>query len=223
MRLVNSSLLLDIPLYEDEAVGLVVEKPEVMAEVVEDLFLQCNGQEGEFLLSKNKKTISFEKTTECIIDPFSIDFNNRKILTKIYTELISSEEDFYQEKTELNAEIVRYLDTIISKCPYCFVTMDLNLDTSKLLKMYNVRIEPEYHSLVEKLSEYAKLLSLVLGKKLLILVNIQDYLTEKETELLMRTVSFLKLYILFIDAHEHDSEFIRETWIIDHDNCIIKK
>lgn len=97
MRLVNSSLFLDISLQEGETVTLVVEKPDIMVGIVEDLSRQCIGLDGEFFLSDGQKMLTLEKVAECIIDPFTIDFNHRKIINKLYSDLVAVEEYFSQD------------------------------------------------------------------------------------------------------------------------------
>ena len=84
----NAELILGIDIEENIPAILVIENQKVMAEVVEQLYVLCNSGEGDFVLSDSGKQLSFEKTAEIIINPFSIDFNARKIQNKLYSELL---------------------------------------------------------------------------------------------------------------------------------------
>ena len=91
MRLANAELILSINIEENIPAVLVIENQKIMTEVVEQLYVLCDSGEGDFVLSDSGKQLSLAKTAEIIINPFSIDFNSRKIQNKLYSELLDAE------------------------------------------------------------------------------------------------------------------------------------
>ena len=116
-----------------------------------------------------------------------------------------------------------YLEKISSELAYDAISYELNLDTTKLLKLYDVKINLEYSSLVEKLIEYIKIMSLLLKKYVIILVNIKSYLSGIEISKLKKMALYYKVNLFLIDNIEGQIQEDDVVYIIDGDNCIIKK
>ena len=72
---------------------------ELFSKYVGELYKQANKDEGEFVLSENNKEIDIAKYSEIVINPLSVEINNRKILNKLYEELhkLSSNEVLYMK------------------------------------------------------------------------------------------------------------------------------
>ena len=98
MKLVNAELFLNINIEENKPAVLTIENPKVMTEVIGQLYELCNSGEGDFVLSEGGKQLSFERATEIIINPFLIDYNSRKIQSKLYSELLEAETSYVEEK-----------------------------------------------------------------------------------------------------------------------------
>ena len=86
MKLVNSKYNLDIEFEENISNTLVLENKQHMIDVIQNLILQLKGDEGDFVLS-SEKNVKFDKVVEFITNPFEIDFNNKKIATKLFEQL----------------------------------------------------------------------------------------------------------------------------------------
>ena len=123
----------------------------------------------------------------------------------------------------LQSLIVEFLDKLSSHVPYEMVSSEVNLDLMRLLKMYDVKLDPQCNSILERLSEYAKVMSRLLKQKLLIIVTISYYLTCDEVRSLIVLCYYLKLKVLFIEAMEPIFTFPVSTCIIDKDKCQIIK
>lgn len=223
MKLVNAELFLKIDFYENIPAVLVLEDPEMMSEVVESFFQLCKTGEGDFILSDDNKELSIDKTVEIVINPFSIDFNSRKIQSKLYEELMESGSLYIREKAEAQSSIIYYLDKLIQSVSYEMITSNIDLDVLKLLKMYDVRIEPQCNTVFERLMEYTKVLSRLLGKKLLVLTNITSFLRSEDIEEFVNMCAYLKIYLLFIESKEIPLQVPVKTYIIDNDKCLIIK
>ena len=223
MKLVNAELFLNINIEENKPAVLAIENPKVMTEVVGQLYELCNSGEGDFVLSEGGKQLLFERTAEIIINPFLIDFNSRKVQSKLYSELLDAETGYVEEKALIQALIIEYLDKLTQNVPYEMISNDLDLDSMKLFKMFEVRIEAQCNSLLEKLVEYTKILSRLLRKKLLVLVSISSYLDNNELNALYEICNYNKMKVLLIESHELYLPFHTKTYIIDKDNCMIMK
>ena len=223
MKLVNAELFLNINIEENKPVVLTIENPKAMAEVVGQLYELYNSGEGDFILSEDGKELPFERTTEIIINPFLIDFNSRKVQSKLYSELLNAEASYVEEKALIQALIIEYLDKLTQNVPYEMISNDLDLDSMKLFKMFEVRIEAQCNSLLEKLVEYTKILSRLLRKRLLVFVSISSYLDTDQLNALYEICNYNKMKVLLIESHELYLPFHTKTYIIDKDNCMIMK
>lgn len=223
MKLVNAELFLEIDIQENMPAVLVLESPDIMTRVVKELYDISSAGEGNFILSLDNKVLSIEKTAEIIINPFSIDFNSRKIQSKLYEELLEGGNIYLEEKSMIQSILIDYLDKLMLKVPYDMVTSNIELDLLRLFKMYDVRLEPQCNSILETLIEYTKVLSRLLRKKFLILINICNYLDVNSIKELAHMCAYQKLNLLFVERRETDFQFPVKTYIIDKDKCLIIK
>ena len=79
---------------------------------------------------------------------------------------------------------------------------NLEYEWKSIFKLYNVRIGENYNSLYEKIEEYVKVLADILHIKLLIFLNIKEYLTEEEIDNLQKICFYKKIFLLLIESEE---------------------
>ena len=223
MRLVNAQYSLKIPLQEHYIIDLILEKPSTMARIMAELQEQCMGEEGNFILSKKDKELKLEKMAECIVNPFAIDFNNRKILNRLYADLNLLAQDYPIEKATINTELIQVFEKAISGLKYGSITYHYEFDWISIFKAYDVRIDTEYCSLTEKLVEYIKILSNIGNIKILFLVNIHSYLEEEEIVQLCEMGMYQKVYLIFVESMEYTQYSDSKRYILDKDDCLILK
>ena len=87
MTLVHSDNEIYIKFKENRVNVLVIENSKMMGEVVNELYNQCNGIEGNFIIAENDRLLKFTEKVIFITEPFSISCNSKKILTLLYKEL----------------------------------------------------------------------------------------------------------------------------------------
>lgn len=222
MKLVNAEYNISLEFEENKATFLIMEEKHLRFKLVEDIYTQCNGGEGSFVLSEDMQILKMSKTADMLIDPFSVDVNNRKVLTKLYQEIETcGNETFYAEKEKLNRDIIVFLDQIMLNEPYHIATK-LELDITELCKLYQVRLEGTGNTFVEKLMEYIKVMSRLCSVKLLILLNFALYLEKEEMNALCEFASYQKVYLLFIEYIVPPGIENKNGCIIDEDRCIIE-
>lgn len=221
MKLVNAEMLLDVEIDEDQPTFLVIEKPRSYYQIVEDFVNLCSGDGGNALLFEGQVQLSFEKDTNLITDPFSLDFNSKRILNKLYGELLEEANSYIEERSCFQIHSNNFFDRLISAVPYEMITYDVGPELSRLFKAYNVRLEPQCTSILERIIEYAKIMARLIRIKLLIIANISCYLEPQEIEAFVEMCTYLKLRLLFVEGHEHRFTFQNRTYIMDRDLCWI--
>ena len=80
-------------LCENQVNVIAIESPEVLAEYISELKRQISGEDGQFVLS-DKDICRIDKMMEIVIDPWTIDFNSKRIKTKLL-QLVKEEADEY--------------------------------------------------------------------------------------------------------------------------------
>lgn len=223
MKLTNAKYNLGIKLKENQINLLIIEHPMYMTEIIEGLQKQCDGEEGEMVLSRENQIIKFDKYADVIVNPFSFNLNDRKIVNKLYTQLQEIGIDYWEEKEKLNSEFVRLLDQVISTCPYTNIKYNLTCEWNDLFKLYDVRITALSGRLLDRLIEYIKVLSYLTETKLLCLANLKSYLTSEELKELYQMAYYNKIYLLLIEPFEREELEGEKLYIIDKDMCLIVK
>lgn len=223
MRLVNTEYAdLNIEFVENTYNVIVVESKALYSEMLFGLISQSTGHEGDFILSEDNKILTAKNNIEIIIDPFRLDFANKRIMNKLYQELCEGIQDkLYEELGELNSFTVQLLDRAIADVEYP-VNYDINTDVISLLKMYNVKPDDYSENIAERLCLYIKLMSRLCGIKLFILANIGAFIDREELELVYETLSYEKINVLMFESHERDWLNNETVLIIDKDKCLIR-
>lgn len=223
MKIANAKYQLEIEFVENTTNVLVIENPTVMEEIVHELQQQSDGEEGNFVLSEKNKIFKMEKELMLIINPFSLDFNDKKIINKLYLELLQYGNELLNKKEEINQLSVKLLDEIIDKSQYNNISFDLEIEWKEFFKLYGLKIDESYETLLEKLIEYIKILSDLCGIHLVCFVNIKNYLQDKEVNELYEIAYYKKVDLLLIESSDTRNLDNEHTFIIDRDRCLIIK
>ena len=221
MRLVNAELGIQIELKENCMQYLTIEHPDMFAGTVRDIWNQCNGRDGDFLLSEGEKVLPFSKNCFFITNPFAVSCNEKKIITKLYQELNENVLDLYvEQKAELNAQIQQFLHLVLNTVPYNLSSSE-SVELPELLKIYDVRMESETGDLLELLIDYLRAMKKVCGYKVAVFLNLKQYLDEKQLESLYEICSYEKIYFLNIEGQKSVTSSREKYVIIDKDLCTI--
>ncbi len=201
---------------------IIIENASVFSKAVHELMLQINGADGRFVLSENNKLLQISKKIDLIINPFDIDVNSKKILSKIYDNLeaIAVHEDLYIKTREMEQTLVSYLNdlNIAFTEP---IDYDIDLKLSNLFKAVNVSIERS-NSLVENIERYMHLNCSLLSVNWFFFINLKSYLSADELKQLFDSALYNKYYITLIESHEADGKYdFEKKYILDKDFCEI--
>ena len=154
MKLVHSEYDIKIELKENNVNLLVIENRKLMTELVYELYNQCNGLDGRFVLSNDMKELKIDKEASIVLEPFTINCNERKVISKLYQELEEiALENLYAESMELYSNILKYSNELCQMVPYN-LKIRSDLTPTDINKLSNVKIEEDGGSLLEKLVNY---------------------------------------------------------------------
>ena len=221
MRLSCFDLCVDILFAENRINVLILEKPEIFTEFLERILRQCGGTESGLLLSEDDKKLSFDKHVTIVHSPMLLELNSKRIQNYLFQEMKSISDDFlFKEKESINSAIVNYLDNIEKRLPYP-IRFDVELDAAALFKCYEVQLDFEPLSLLEKLLNYLQLEKMLCKTKLVILVNIKAYLEQSQIEELYKFAFYNKIQILLLESEEKGCLPNEKYYIIDKDRCLI--
>ena len=222
MKIVNARYGIDIELPEERIAVRIIENKLAMREIVHSIWEQCDGSEGEFVLSEDK-VLKIGKVCHSILNPFCIDFNNKKIISTLYGEMSNAAEEYIQEKAELNSGVINILDKVSLALGYSGLEYNYDFAWNDLFKVYGVKLSIEYDSLLEKLVEYIKLMSKLCGIQVVFLVNIKLFLSNEELLELYSAACYNKVRLVLIEGNEQEKLEKERLYIIDKDNCFIVK
>lgn len=179
MKITYSPLQLDIDMPENIIVNLVLENPYDFTEFVMDLQSQFEGEDGLSILSEGSRELNWYKAGSIITDFIGLSVNSKKVLNHLYKlmETIGCEEA--ELKGNLLTQSVQALEKIISSMKYDCITYNLDFAWHDFFKMFNVHIADDTELLSEKLINYMRVCSDLLGNKILCLVNAKSYFPKK--------------------------------------------
>ena len=147
---------------------------------------------------------------ECIYNIFSINTNDRKIITKLYQELTFQNDTLLQEESVLfKQELISYFDKVVSTVPY---NLKYNFDTD----------DDDSDSLLEKMMQYINLMNQICGVNIFVIPNLKAYFSTEEIIQLYEFTIYNKIYLIVIEAIQTPHIEGEKCWIIDEDLCIIE-
>ncbi|MEE1517988.1 MAG: type II-A CRISPR-associated protein Csn2 [Lachnospiraceae bacterium] len=221
MKLVNKFYNLEIEFIENQVTVITIENPEAYSKIVGAIWNQVNGDEGDFVLSEREKIKNISKEVDCIINPFSLDCNNKKIVTHLYQELKTQADNTMQEELSLlNVNIMEFLDKLLLSVPYN-TTYEFNIEMVNLLKAYNVGIEMYAEKLIDIIVEYLKVMAQLCKINVFVFIDLKHYLSKEHLEQLYQEIFYLKIYLVIIEPAQTVRLENEKCWIIDNDLCII--
>lgn len=163
MKLVSCELANAILSDENMVTEWIVESPNLFSQYVQELLQQCEGGDGQFVLSHNNKIIEISKYMEIIFNPFSVEINSKKILTKLYSDLdkLAQSEEMYLQTRQLIQVLTEYLLELEQKSEH-ILTFEQEIDLTLLFKATGIRHEIIGENYFEKLIRYIRIVSSVL-------------------------------------------------------------
>lgn len=222
MTLNNTTYNFEVSLQENEINVLCIENAIAFRNILSDLWNQTQGGEGGFILYDRGREKSISKDTICIINVFSLDYNDKKILNRIFQEIkIQAEETLQEEIAQTNSCMIDFIEKLIALEPYN-LDFDYEMDIITLLKAFNVHLDENIDSLLEKVVNYVRLLHQVCHINVFFFVNLRQYFTQEELKQIYEMAFYEKVHIVCIESVCLDMLNEEKCLIIDKDLCIIE-
>lgn len=221
MKLVHAKYGLEISFKEGIPEILVLEDSNIMRILVAELLDQCSGNEGNFVLS-DEKLLKIDKAVEMIMNPFALDFQNKKITSALFSKMMMIGNEKLIEKSEINHELINLLEDISSRINYSAITYQLEFNWQDLFKIYGVKIE-KTGDFLEDIIEYMKAVSEFCGISVLCFVGLKNYLNHEELLDFYKAARYNKVALLLIESNEKEQLEMEHVTIIDRDQCFIQK
>lgn len=221
MRVCYPDLSIDFELIENQVNVLQVENVDAFSKMVNSLWEQSEGRQGTFVLSDDFGEKHIDKELECIINPFSIEYSDKKILNALYKEIKEiANEKLQQDYLTLNGAIVSLLDKTIQDLPYS-IDFELAPDINGLFKMYDLKIVSDSESLIERLIEYLRLKNQLCGISIFVLVSLKQYFSKEAIKELYKFAFLQKISLILIEPSDGEVILEEKKIIIDKDLCLI--
>lgn len=221
MKLVHNQLGPQFEFKENLINELVVENPKILSELIQEMREQCAGEEGNWILSELDVPLAIKKYVTLILEPFSVDCNNKRILAKVYQNLEKEECRKQNElRAEFNKSLMGYLDSICMQSDIPLTYHD-EIDFQDILKLAKVQIELQTESLLEKIVEQIRLESQLFGTKLFVFINLKAFLSEEDIQMLYKECFYRKIHLLLIESNYNQKNDNESVCIIDKDACLI--
>lgn len=157
MKIINNNWQRQIVLEDNLIHTIVFENKKNYRENILELIRQHKGYEGSFILSNNNKEVSFVKNSYFISDLFNIDINNKKIISKVYGELLKNVVDDIVEYNRITSHIREYFETLVFNNNLDLEYND-EIEVNSLLKLGDFKIQFEESNYLKKLIKFFKVL-----------------------------------------------------------------
>lgn len=218
MKLVHPDLQYQFCLEYADGCEWIIESPELLAKYVGELICQTEGGGGNFVLSEEGKELSIPKNVEVIVNPFTLNVNDKKILSKLYSELavLAAGEAMYLDTQQIKHNIQNYFFELEQLSSFVLES-DSEIDVTAILKAIGVKIEHTATDFFENMISYIKLVTELLGKKIIVMVNIRSYITDKQLEELWKTAVYCEVSLILIENKQWDFSNTKNRYIIDKD------
>ena len=221
MKLVNAAYGLEIDFNEGIPEVLILENEISYRNIAGEIWKQCNGEDGEFVLSDGK-ILKLDKHMVVISNPFDLDFQNRKVISALYAKMSQIGSEKVVEKSLLNTQMINLIEDITDSINYTGITFQLDFDWNDLFKMYSVKVESPDNFFI-RIIEFIKIMSCLCGISIFCFYNLKNYLSEEELLLFYQEADYNKVNLFLIESFEAKPIDNEHTTIIDKDLCVIKK
>lgn len=201
---------------------LVIENNELLRNTIMELY---HNNENELLFfSDNYEPISYSKKVRFIGDILNFNFNDKKLISKLYTDLERSCNEKYFDEIILIKEKLYSLCENLSKDFDFDIEYELDIETTSILKICAFKPKDDTEDILEKLLRYFKLMKTYIGIDFFIVQNLYLYHSNTKVEELFQTLMLNEIYLVDIE-HFCPSEktSYADIVIIDKDLCFVDK
>lgn len=224
MRLLHKDFRFRFEFAENARSLLIVEHPGIFSSMAGELSGDFSEEESRFVLSENNKIMKKKESLECIINPWSVSLNEKKLLNRAH-EMLKKQiqsSDLLLENNRVYAQIEEFALLILQNTDLD-LTYSQKTDVQNLIKFMDIRFSERQETLLEKLVDYTKVSHELLGVQCFVFVNLLSYLTSYEIEKMYEYMNYQKIHVLLLESRQPEElERFSNVVIIDKDACEIE-
>lgn len=222
MKLVHPELGGQIIFGNEKPCRWIIESPKLFSVYTQELYRQSEGAEGKFVLSEGGKQESISKYVDIIFNPFAVNINDKKILNKLYSELseMAAGAEMYMKTQEIKNSLLAYFLELEHDSPY-ILESDMELDILAIFKAIGIKFGDYAEDFIGNLNQYIKIMAELMNKKVIILVNIESYVSEVQLKQIMQNAAYNEIALLLIENVQRRLPDEMNQYIIDKDMCEI--
>ncbi len=220
MKLAHPNLAGQLMLNNEKPCVWVIESPEDFSSYTQELFRQCDGEEGQFVLSEEEKEKEISKNAEIIFNPFAVNINDRKVMNRLYSELsgLAAGEEMYMRTQEIKNNLLTYFLELEHASSYILET-DAELDITAIFKAIGVRFSDYADDYIGSFNQYIKVMAELMHKKVIVLVNIGSFVSEENLRQIVQNAVCNEISLLMIENVQRELKDWACQYIIDKDRC----
>ena len=221
MKFVYPDIDIVIDTDEDYVNSIIIENPNIMSAMIQDINEQIIGNNGISVVSDNNKIMEISKSVEIITQFIPFEINKKSLMNKLVTKLATyaKSAEYYEKTMGVLSEIESYLIDLLWELDGSFEYDGIAIEP--IIKAIGIKFREDYDKLSEKIIDYIELVTEYERKKLFFLVNLRSYVDDDEIEFLIETALGHKFNIILIDNCEHRKINNEKRYTIDNDRCII--
>lgn len=181
---------------------LEISDVKFYAHILEVFYNKVNGIESNeiFFLDDKEDEINMTKEVYFCSDLFNFDYNNKKILTKLYkifADRIQLSQEPYLE--ELIVKLRSYIITEVNELPFDF-SVKSGVDLEDIFKLFDIKIDKASCSnIIERIELLIELISTLKIFKVLVIPNLKLYVNDKELLELYKYSLYNNVNLLLIE------------------------
>ena len=199
--------------------AIIIENANLFYRFTDDLYRQCNGENGEAVLSCDDAPVPISGNLELFTNYFPFEINRKNLITKITAKLEKNAvtPEFYERCQKLIGEIENFMFDLAFQ-------NDLDLEFPKLsvsgiLKSTGVCLKEDDLPLAEKMLTYMELARSYGLASAFVFVNLRSVLDDETMEKFTLTCSSHEYNIMLIDNREYSKLTLEKRTVIDIDLC----
>ncbi len=207
-------------LFEDGYVNeLVVENKKMFLNMVRDISMQSDGENGRFILSRSNEKLEISKYVEAIVQLVPFDINKKSLLNKLYAaiEKVGLRAENYMKTNELLAKTENYITYLASELSIDIKSQKLAL--SSIIKALGFEIDADDETDIEKVFSYMELVRELECDKLFVTVNMRTYFSDDEMERFVQSACLHGFKVLLLESTSYPLLKNTKRYTVDADLC----
>ncbi len=222
MKLIHIRYSFNLDFCDELVYSLTVENNRAFVEIVNGLYDQIQGEDGEFVLSEYDMPVAISKHIELLTQFVPFDGNRKTLVTKLYN-LLKKESmcgELYCDTQQIGTALVAYVEKLLDRVSLMTEPL-IEPDLTTLFKAVDLKLGSIDGTIGEKLLDYFNACYELEGEKLFVTVNLKSYFDDKQLQDFVSSVVSHKIKLLMIENSFRTAVEGEKVIIIDKDLCEI--